>query len=130
MTKDDIGKFSYLVVDDDEFARDVLGSTLGRIGATQVFYAGDAKTAFRMAQQHRPDFIMLDIYMPEIDGWAFLERVRQVLPQVAVIMVTGSHHQADFSQSMEQRVDGFCIKPVMPDVMVKTLINARARRAA
>jgi DNA-binding NarL/FixJ family response regulator len=68
--------------------------------------------------------------MPEIDGWAFLERVRQVLPQVAVIMVTGSHHQADFSQSMEQRVDGFCIKPVMPDVMVKTLINARARRAA
>lgn len=130
MTKNEIGQYSYLVVDDDEFARDVLGGTLDSLGATQVFYASDAKTAFRMAQQHRPDFIMLDIYMPEIDGWALLERLRQVLPKVAVIMVTGSRQSADFTQSMAQRVDGFCIKPVMPDVLLKALVKARPNRAA
>jgi CheY-like chemotaxis protein len=130
MKKNDIGKFSYLVVDDDDLSRDVIGATLARIGATQVLFAEDAKTAFRMVQQHRPDFILLDIYMPDIDGWALLDRVRQVLPQVAVVMVTGSRQSADFTQSMEQRVDGFCVKPVLPDVMEKALIAARIRRQA
>jgi CheY-like chemotaxis protein len=128
MTNIDIGKFSYLVVDDDDLAREVIGATLTRIGATQVLFAEDAKSAFRMAQQHRPDFILLDIYMPDMDGWALLEKVRLVLPQVAVLMVTGSHQRTDFTQSMEQQVDGFCVKPVMPDVMEKALITARRRR--
>jgi CheY-like chemotaxis protein len=130
MTKNDIGKFSYLVVDDDELSREVIGATLARIGATQILFAADAKTALRLAQQNRPDFILLDIYMPEVDGWALLDKVRQTLPQAAVLMVTGSHQGADFTQSMEQRVDGFCVKPVMPDVMEKALINAKRRKQA
>lgn len=128
MTKNDIDQFSYLVVDDDDLSLDVIGATLTRIGATEVFFAEDANAALRMAQQHRPDFVLLDIYMPEIDGWSLLERLRQVLPQAAVLMVTGSRQQSDFRQSMEERVDGFCIKPVLPDVMTKALINARQRR--
>ncbi len=130
MTKEDFAHFKYLVVDDDDLARDLIGATLGRVGATQVMFAEDAVTAFRMAQQHQPDFILLDIYMPEVDGWALLDRVRQVLPQVVVVMVTGSRHSEDFNQSLDQRVDGFCVKPVMPQVMEKALINARQRRLA
>jgi CheY-like chemotaxis protein len=130
MTNNDFGKFSYLVVDDDDLAREVIGATLTRIGATQVLFAEDAKFALRMVQQHRPDFILLDIYMPDVDGWALLEKVRVVLPHVAVLMVTGSHQRTDFTQSMEQQVDGFCVKPVMPDVMEKALITARRRRQA
>jgi DNA-binding NarL/FixJ family response regulator len=128
MTNNDIQKYSYLIIDDDELARDVLSNTLNFIGATQLFFAEDAATAYRLAQQHRPDFILLDIYMPEVDGWALLDQLRQVAPQAAIVMVTGSHQQADFAQSMQQRVDGFCIKPVMPDVMRKSLINARRRK--
>jgi two-component system copper resistance phosphate regulon response regulator CusR len=128
MTKNDIGTFSYLVVDDDDMSRDVIGATLTHIGATQVFFAEDASAALHMAQQHRPDFVLLDIYMPEVDGWGLLEQLRRVVPQAAVLMVTGSRQQGDFLQSMQERVDGFCIKPVLPDVMTKALINARLRR--
>jgi CheY-like chemotaxis protein len=130
MTKDDFAKFKYLVVDDDDLARDIIAVTLGRIGATQILFAEDATTALHMAQQHRPDFILLDIYMPDVDGWTLLDQVRHVLPQVVAVMVTGSRHGEDFTQSLDQRADGFCVKPVMPQVMEKALTNARHRRLA
>lgn len=128
MANNEIGKFSYLVVDDDELSREVIGGTLNRLGANTVFFAEDAKTALRMAQQHRPDFVLLDIYMPEVDGWMLLDQLRQLLPPVAVLMVTGSRHPEDFTQSMDQRVDGYCVKPVMPDVLEKSLLSAHRRK--
>lgn len=128
MSNNEIGKFSYLVVDDDGLSREVIGATLNRLGANTVFFAEDAKTALRMAQQHRPDFVLLDIYMPEVDGWMLLDQLRQLLPPVAVLMVTGSRHPEDFTQSMDQRVDGYCVKPVMPDVLEKSLLSAHRRK--
>jgi CheY-like chemotaxis protein len=128
MPSTDFNKFSYLVVDDDALARDLLGSTLTFIGATQVFFAQDDASACRLAQQSRPDFVLLDIYMPGTDGWALLVKLRQVLPLAAILMVTGSTRNADFNKSMEQHVDGFCIKPVMPDVLKKALVRAWERR--
>jgi len=128
MNRQEASQFSFMVVDDDDLSCDLLGSTLNRLGAEKIVFAQDAAAAKRLAQQHRPDFILLDLYMPEADGWAVLGQLRQVAPQAVVVMVTGSHLTADFRQSMEERVDGYCIKPVMPDLMEKVLDNARARR--
>ena len=128
MTPKDLGKYRYLVVDDDDISRELIGGTLTGIGATHVFLADGAHAAVQMAKQHQPDFILLDIYMPDVDGWTLLIQLRQVLPQAVVIMVTGSHQVADFWHSMEQHADAFCIKPVMPDVMEKTMLNALQNR--
>ena len=130
MTEIDLGKYRYLVVDDDEFSRDVLASALSHMGATQVHCAADGAQAIRLASQLRPDFILLDIYMPEIDGWAVLDQLRQLLPGVVAVMVTGSVLPGDFTKSMDQRVEGYCIKPAMQDVLRKTLISAWQRRHA
>ncbi len=130
MNRQEVCQFSYLVVDDDPVASELLGSTLSHMGAERMFFAPDAAVALRLAQQHRPDFILLDLYMPEVDGWTALDQLRQVAPQAAVVVVTGSHQTADFMQSMDERVDGYCIKPVLPDLMEKALTNARARRSS
>jgi len=129
MATQDLDPFSFLVVDDDPLASDLLGSTLAHMGARNLFFAQDAAAAQQLAQQHRPDFILLDLYMPDVDGWAALEHLRRAAPQAAVVVVTGSHFTADFMQSMDERVDGYCIKPVMPDLMAMVLTNARARRS-
>ncbi len=130
MTKTELSECSYLVVDDDDLQCEFVSAVLERIGATQVFTANDADRACSLAQQHKPDFVLLDIYMPQVDGWALLDRLRRIQPGIVAIMVTGSHTPADFGKSMDQRVDGFCIKPVLPDIMRKTLGNARKRRLA
>ena len=128
MKANDLSEYSVLVVDDDEFARDVIVGMLGRVGCKRTFEAQDADSACKIAQRERPDFVLLDIYMPDVDGWALLERLRRLLPNVVAVMVTGSNLPADFEKSLGQRVDGFCIKPVLPDIMLKTLQRARQRR--
>ena len=128
MDKLDVGKHCYLIVDDDEISREALGGTLTHLGATRIFLADNASTAEQLARQHSPDFILLDIYMPKVDGWALLSTLRRAAPQAAILMVTGLHRPEDFRQSMQERVDGFCIKPVLPDLMAQNLHNAKTRR--
>jgi CheY-like chemotaxis protein len=118
-----------LVVDDDEFSRDLIVSALTQIGATQCHCAEDSEAALRLATQHRPDFVLLDIYMPGADGWSVLDSLRRALPNVVVLMITGSIRPSDFSKSMEKHVDGFCIKPVRSAILLKALTQARENRS-
>ncbi len=128
MTQDELSQCSFLVVDDDELQRDIVTSVLERIGGTRIFVASDSEGACALVRQHSPDFVLLDIYMPQVDGFALLDQLRSIQPRLVVIMVTGSHSPSDFGKSMDHRVDGFCIKPVLPDIMLKTLSTARLRR--
>ena len=128
MTEHDIKDFSYLIVDDDDFSLEIMTSVLIGLGANRIHTAQDAALAYRLAQQHRPDFVLLDIYMPGSDGWALLDQLRELFPKVVVIMVTGSILPADFTKSMDQRVDGYCIKPVSSSIMSKSLMRAWQRR--
>ncbi len=121
-------QFSFLVVDDDEFSRDVVSSALSAVGGIRIFCANDGQSALNLAKQHRPDYVLLDIYMPQTNGWALLAQLRRVAPAAAIIMVTGSSMPADFTKSMDECADGYCIKPVSSLIMRKTLIGARQRR--
>ena len=127
MTEHDIKDFSYLIVDDDDFSLQVMASVLAGLGGSRIQTAQDGAVAYQLAQQQRPDFVLLDIYMPGLDGWALLDHLRQLLPKVVVIMVTGSNLPADFTKSMDQRVDGYCIKPVSSSIMSKSLMRAWQR---
>ncbi len=126
----DLSQYCFLVVDDDDISRDLVGHILGQIGATRIFSSQDGNNARYLAQMHRPDFVLLDIYMPQVDGWALAESLRSLLPSVVMIMITGSHLPSDFVKSMSKRVDGYCIKPVLPDVMRKALTGGVRRQRA
>jgi CheY-like chemotaxis protein len=128
MTDSNLGQSTYLVVDDDEFSREFIVGVLAHLGCNNVQCATDSETAIRLARQHKPDFVLLDIYMPEVDGWTFLSQLRKTMPNAVVIMITGSGKPADFKKSMAQTVDGYCIKPVSPGVMQRALEGARLGR--
>lgn len=128
MADSKLAEYAYLVVDDDEFSRDFVVTVLEHLGCKTVHCASDADTAIVLARQHRPDFVLLDIYMPEVDGWTFLAKLRKTMPNAAVIMITGSGKPADFKKSMAETVDGYCIKPVSPGVMFRALEGAMLRR--
>jgi CheY-like chemotaxis protein len=78
-----------LVVDDDAAARNLLGRILGKEGY-RVIEAATGEAGLRMAAEHRPDAITLDVVMPGMDGWAVLSALKTdpALAGIPVIMLT------------------------------------------
>lgn len=79
-----------LVVDDDDDFRVLIRAQLSNAGY-QVLDARDAASAMHIARTMRPDVITVDLLMPGLDGWDFIERLRgeQALARIPVIVVSG-----------------------------------------
>lgn len=129
MEKEQLAQCTYLLIDDDAFAMEVLSQALNHLGATRIHHAINLDEAMSLASRVRPDFVLLDLYMPDADGWTVLKKLRTQLPSTPVVMVTGSVRPADFRQSLESQVDGYCIKPVQVTILQKALLQAAARRS-
>jgi PAS domain S-box-containing protein len=80
-----------LVVDDDDDFRALLKAQLANAGYT-VLDARDAASALHIARTSRPDVITVDLLMPGIDGWSFIDRLRQepVLADIPIVVVSGA----------------------------------------
>jgi len=78
-----------LLIDDDAGARNILRRILGKVGY-RVIEAASGDTGLRLAAEHRPDAITLDVVMPGMDGWAVLAALKAdpALAGIPVIMVT------------------------------------------
>ena len=80
-----------LIVDDDDDFRLLMKTQLTRAGYV-VFDARDAAAAFQIARTIRPDVITVDLVMPGIDGWAFIDRLRleDGLAHIPIVVVSGT----------------------------------------
>ena len=84
--------FRVLVIDDDPGVRDYMEALVSRQGY-RVFAAADSEQALAGLDETRPDVITLDVVLPGIDGLETLRRLKQRLPEVPVVMLSG-HGQA------------------------------------
>lgn len=72
----------------------------------------------------RPDLILLDINMPEMDGWEFLYRLRQINPTVDVMLLSSSIHWEDIERSQtEPQVKCYIHKPLTEDKISRYIIH-------
>src|SRR5579859_2355190 len=70
-------KYQILVVDDSEDMRDLLGQLLERAGYN-VTFAGDGQASLTQAKLHHPDLILMDLSLPDIDGWEAVGHLRKM----------------------------------------------------
>ena len=120
-----------LNVDDDEASRYLVSSTLRRAGFV-VWEAATGYEALNLAQKH-PDLVLLDINLPDINGFEVCQRLKQD-PSTSVIPVLHiSASNIDSSsaiQGLEGGADGYLTHPVDPGVLVASIRSLlRARRA-
>jgi CheY-like chemotaxis protein len=88
--------------------------TLLTLNKLKVLCAEDANSGLRMAQEHRPDLILMDIQLPGMDGLAatrFLKRSPD-LKDIPVIALTGYAMQGDMEKSMAAGCSGYIAKPI------------------
>jgi DNA-binding response OmpR family regulator len=98
-----------LVVDDDEDIRSLLRELLTRAGF-QVDEAPDGRTALRRLFEAPPDLVILDVSMPELDGYATLERIRD-LSDVPVMMLTARTQELERVRGLTSGADDYVAKP-------------------
>src|SRR4051812_48852005 len=98
-----------LVVDDDEVARRLVRDPLERAG-WQVTEAVTGREALERLFQRRPDVVLLDIQMPDLDGWQTLERIRD-MTDVPVVMLTAKDTELEKVRGLKGGADDYVTKP-------------------
>jgi len=100
---------SVLVVDDDADVRTLVGELLTRAGY-RISEAPDGRAALRVLYDERPDLVLLDVSMPELDGWGTLERIRE-LSDVPVVMLSALGAELEKVRALRGGADDYVTKP-------------------
>jgi DNA-binding response OmpR family regulator len=98
-----------LVVDDSATERAIVEGRLQGSGY-RVFSADDGRAAIRTLYQVRPDLVLLDVVMPELDGWKTLDLIRQI-SDVPVIMLTARNSEIERVRGLRSGADDYLGKP-------------------
>jgi DNA-binding response OmpR family regulator len=98
-----------LVVDDDEVTRAALRGILERAGY-EVREAGDGRDGLRELYARPTDLVILDVTMPELDGWATLERIRD-MSEVPVLILSARETELERVRGLRGGADDYVIKP-------------------
>jgi DNA-binding response OmpR family regulator len=98
-----------LVVDDDADIRGLLRELLGRAGY-DVAEGANGRDGLRTLYSTSPDLVLLDVSMPELDGWQTLERIRDV-SDVPVIMLTARVAELEKVRGLKAGADDYVTKP-------------------
>jgi CheY-like chemotaxis protein len=111
-----------LVADDYEDSARAMATIIKLMGH-EVCVAKDGDEAIRVAEEFRPDLILLDIAMPVVDGYDVCQHVRQQPWGASVILVAMTGWSADKfrERALEAGFDHFLVKPVAADLLEKLL---------
>jgi DNA-binding response OmpR family regulator len=116
-----------LVVDDDEDIRGLVRTLLERVGAL-VFEAPDGREGLREFHAQRPDLVILDVSMPELDGWQMLARIRD-MSDVPVLMLTARADELERVRGLHAGADDYVVKPFGKQELIAR-VQALLRRAS
>ena len=114
-----------LIVDGDKEALHSASQAIERSGY-EVFTASDGKGCLRLAYQHQPDLIILEVDLPAADGWEVCKRLRE-MSDVPIMFLTCKRSDSDIVEGLDIGADDYVIKPCEPAVLLARM-RARLRR--
>ncbi|QKV97725.1 response regulator transcription factor [Streptomyces sp. NA02950] len=129
MLRPDGSPVRVLVVDDESALADLLAMAL-RYEGWEVRTAGDGAEAIRTTRELRPDAVVLDIMLPDMDGLAVLGRLRRELPDVPVLFLTARDAVEDRIAGLTAGGDDYVTKPFSLEEVVARLRGLLRRSGA
>jgi two-component system KDP operon response regulator KdpE len=100
-----------LVVDDEVAIRDALGRKLRREGFN-VLLAGNGIEGLRLFHAERPDLVILDIVMPEMNGLTVCQRIREVADTPVMMLSANAITEEDIIEGLTAGADEYLVKPI------------------
>ncbi len=99
-----------LIVDDDADSREILKTYLAAKGH-QIVLAADGMEALKQFKDEQPDLVLLDIMMPQLDGWEVLQYIRAA-GRTPVLMITAKDATDDIVKALSAGADDYIVKPL------------------
>lgn len=110
-----------LIVDDASFMRMTIRQMLEKNGHETVGEAGDGIEAVKKYIEVKPDVVLLDITMPEMNGVEALKRIKELDPAAKVIICSAMGQQAMVAQAIQSGAKDFIVKPFEADRLIASV---------
>jgi two-component system chemotaxis response regulator CheY len=111
----------YLVVDDSVFARKNIIKMVQMFGGEIAGEAGDGLTAIAEYNRTKPDIVLMDITMPQMEGIEAVERIVRQHQEARIVMVSSVGYQENILAALQKGAKHFVQKPVKPEVLYEIL---------
>ncbi|MCI9260977.1 response regulator transcription factor [uncultured Adlercreutzia sp.] len=118
--------FKVMLIDDDESMR-VLIEQIARRGGYEFCCAGNGEEGLAMLRAERPDFLILDVMLPDINGFEICEIIRGEGRKVPIMFLTAKGDIVDKTIGFKAGADDYLVKPFQPEELLLRL-NAHLRR--
>jgi DNA-binding NarL/FixJ family response regulator len=113
-----------LIADDHALFRDGMRSLLRSEGHEIVAEAKNGREAITLAHQHKPEVVLMDLSMPELDGLSATRTIVQELPDVKVIILTASDEDINLFEAIRSGAQGYLMKDLEADEFFDMLDRA------
>ena len=116
-----------LLIDDHPMLRNGVKQLISMDPRLQVIAeASNGEQGVDLAEQHDPDLILLDLNMPGMNGLETLDRLRQTALSGRVVVFSVSNHEDDVVSALKRGADGYLLKDMEPEELLKALHQAAA----
>ena len=119
-----------ILADDDPLARRVIRDTLQAAGITVVAEAANGREAVELALFYRPEVVVMDYMMPEVDGLEATRRLAEAAPEVRVVMLTGAADEDLGLRCLAAGAAGYLTKDLELEALPRALRGTAAGEAA
>lgn len=117
-----------LVIDDDPAMTDILRLILLPMQAA-IFTSNSGPEGIELASRNDPDIIILDLMMPEMDGWEVCRIVRES-SNVPILIMSAIDNPGLIAKALDAGADDFLVKPVPSGVLIAHILNLTRPRSA
>lgn len=119
-----------LLAEDDESVRALVAAILNSDGRYQFLEARNGVEALEVARREKPELILLDIRMPEMDGFEVCRHLKMdpTTRDMTIIMLTALAQEEDKVQSRQAGADGYFTKPFSPTALLKRVADNRTQQ--
>ena len=109
------------LVDDSVILRSALKNALESSGFQVVLEAGSSRELFAHLEKSKAQLVLLDVFFPTENGLDILARLKQVAPQVKVLLVTGMRQETILAEAQRLGADGVLYKPFNTDDLLTAI---------
>ena len=115
--------YKILIVDDETIICEFFKDRFEKLGFS-AFVAFDGADAIAISQEHNPDVVLLDIKMPGMDGITAMKKIKEINPEIPVILLSAKSQLHEIRAGLEAGADAYLTKPLPPEDIIKAVYDS------